>query len=288
MRSMMKALLGVALAVGCAAAFAGGPGAVRRQVEASMRVTGSVDVDAQGAVTGFRLDAPEKLPPEVVALVHQRAPDWLFEPYTVQGVALASTASMSLRVAARRRQPEDKRFVLDIVGASFNVTRRDPAEFPAAASMAPPSFPNQAAQIGAQGTVFLLVKVGRDGKVADAIAEQVNLRFITDEGGMARLRRQFTAAATAGARRWTFQVPTAGDAIDKPFWTVRVPVAFHLDRATARAEYGQWESYVPGPRASAPWEADTRAGFAFAPDTLSDGGVYPVGGGLKLRAAPGG
>ncbi len=31
---------------------------VRRQVEASMLVTGSIEVDAQGAVTGYTLDMP--------------------------------------------------------------------------------------------------------------------------------------------------------------------------------------------------------------------------------------
>ena len=86
----MRWIAGVLLAVCAATAWASGPQAVRRQLEASMWVTGTVDVDAQGVVTGHKLKDPDKLPPEVVALITQRAPDWLFEPYRVQGAPVSS------------------------------------------------------------------------------------------------------------------------------------------------------------------------------------------------------
>jgi hypothetical protein len=86
---------------------------------------------------------------------------------------------MNLRIAARRPEPYEGRYVLDIVGAGSYVTPKDPAEQPAALGMAPPSFPQQALDVGAQVMVYLLLRIGRDGKVEDGIAEQVNLRFVT-------------------------------------------------------------------------------------------------------------
>jgi hypothetical protein len=283
----MRWIVGMWLAVCCATAFAGESAEVRKQVEASMWVTGSVDVDAQGAVTGFRLKDPDKLPPAVVALVEQRAPDWLFEAHRVQGAPVASTAAMNLRILAKRSPAEEERYTLDIVGAGFYVKPKDPAEQLQSARLIPPTFPQQALDIGAGGTVYLLLKVGRDGTVEDGVAEQVNLRYVTDEPGMARLRRQFANAALVRAKGWKFQPPTAGESAGDPFWTVRVPVVFTLYFGASKPAYGEWESYVPGPRERAPWLPDAAAGLAFSPDALPEGGAYPLGDSLKLRADPG-
>ena len=117
--------------------------------------------------------------------------------------------------------------------------------------------------------------------------EQVNLRFITDEKGMQQLRRMLSAAAQRAAKGWTFQPPSRGESAQDPFWTVRVPVAFAMQGARAVTPYGQWESYIPGPRQRAPWE-QVNEGLAFTPDALPDGGVYQAGQGLRLVTPPGG
>ena len=52
-------LLGLLLSFSCCA---GGPGAVRKTIEASMRVTGWVSIAADGSMTKLELDEKEKLP----------------------------------------------------------------------------------------------------------------------------------------------------------------------------------------------------------------------------------
>jgi hypothetical protein len=56
-------------------------------------------------------------------------------------------------------------------------------------------------------------------------------------------------------------------------------VIFHMTRELT--PYGQWEAYVPGPRQSNPWQADSE-GKGFSPDTLMPGRAYIAGTGLKL------
>lgn len=58
--------LGIVLLLVSSAAFAGNAAAVRRQIESSMLLTGKIQVDAEGRVTGYSLDDADKVPPGVV------------------------------------------------------------------------------------------------------------------------------------------------------------------------------------------------------------------------------
>jgi hypothetical protein len=84
------------------------------------------------------------------------------------------------------------------------------------------------------------------------------------------------ASNAVAAKRWTFPVPTEGDAAAQPYWNVRVPVRYSTgdERGSGRGEaYGRWSNCVAGPRGGAPWrDASQEAGPA--PDTLATGGVY--------------
>jgi Gram-negative bacterial TonB protein C-terminal len=279
----MKFWIGCALLLGSLAVSAAGPRAVRRQAEASMLVTGTIEVDAEGRVSRYGIDKKEKLPAAVGELLDKSIPNWRFEPAVVDGKPARAKTDMSLRVIARR--VDDENYRVQVSGASFGVKARDSAEtVTVAGEMSPPNFPDAAVRTRATGTVYLLLQVGRDGRVADVIAEQVNLRVVMEEHGMEMLRRSFAQAAMGKARTWTFNPPTRGDETDAQYWSVRVPVVFALG---SLPEYGEWEPYIPGPRQRAPWD---RAGesLAFSPDALPDGEVYLGGSGLKLLAAPGG
>jgi hypothetical protein len=126
--------------------------------------------------------------------------------------------------------------------------------------------------VGAAGTAYLVLKIGRDGRVADAVAEQVNLRVVASEKNMARLRKLFAGAALAGAKKWTFNPPTIGEEADDPYWSVRVPVAFFTDHLQLPKDT-EWHSYVPGPRNPIPWRSEQPTD---SPDALAAGGVYPL------------
>ena len=64
----------------------------------------------------------------------------------------------------------------------------------------------------------------------------------------------------------------------KGYWSVRVPVDFSINDFEVPGPR-EWDSYIPGPRKTAWWvEDDAKHGG----DSYVSGGVYPVGGGLKL------
>lgn len=278
-----RILLGVVLSVLAFAAGANGPGAVRKQVESSMLVTGTIDIATDGGVTGFRLDKEDKLPAEVVQLARQAVPEWRFEPVVIDGQAVTVSAKMSMRMVATRLGENGYR--LSIRGAAFGRDAlahadRKPGTTLQASEMHPPTYPRGAAESGITGIVYLLLRIGRDGAVEDVATEQVNLTVIGSEITMQRGRKSLESAALHAARRWTFKPPTAGDAADDPHWKVRVPVAFQFDGKRAPA-YGEWEAYVPGPRMPPPsWVEQTDV--ASSPDALVDGELHALGDGPRL------
>ena len=277
MKSFALVMLGSL--VTCGAAHAGATArAVRKSAEASMLVTGHVQVNPDGTLNSYRLDAPEKLPAPVVALIAHNLPHWKFKLSGPSSHVVDS--GMSLRVLAR---PEaDHNYALSIEGASFDQAR-DPARKITAEQRRPPAYPHVAIQERVSGTVYLLLQIGRDGTVHDAVAEQVNLDQYGTERQMERFRRVFADASLDAARHWHFHVPTAGPTANDPYWVVRVPVKYNLHRWGERPRersYGEWRTYIPGPRETAPW-ADRRL-LSEAPDAMPDGALHQLGGGLRL------
>lgn len=271
-RGMLLALLASIVAAGASAESRFD--AARRQIEASMLVTGWIDVEPDGSVSGHRIDDPDALPGHVVGLVEGAVPGWRFEPVLVDGEAVAAKARMYLRVVARKLG--DDQYILRIGSASFGEDR--PGEYPSSSKLRAPDYPRDALTRGVEGTVYLVIRVGREGDVEEVVAEQVNLRAIAGKRSMEMLRDSLAKAALHAARWWKFEPPTRGEAVDEPYWSVRVPVVFELDGAV-EPEYGAWSSYVAGPRHPAPW-IEEESGTS--PDALAGGGVYPVGLGLQL------
>ena len=120
----------------------------------------------------------------------------------------------------------------------------------------------------------MLVKIVRDGKVADVIAERTNLTSVGPGRTMDMLRDVLAKASVKTARDWTFKPPTTGADKDNEFWTVRVPVSYAFDPKSER--YGRWSAYIPGPRQQAPWKTGEDE-KATGGDLLPEGGVYMVG-----------
>ncbi|WP_231806920.1 TonB family protein [Stenotrophomonas sp. MMGLT7] len=267
---------------GLASAAAVGPGAVRKQVESSMLLRGSIDLDRTGSVTEVALEQEDKLPQGVVDFVRGSVAQWKFEPVVRDGKPVLARAPVSLRVVAKKR--DDGNYQVAIRHADFSVPAKDEdGESVTSKSMNPPRYPEAAYRSGFKGTVYLILKVGRDGRVEDVVAEQVNLRVIASENQMRIGRDLLARASVAAARRWSFVPPVRGDAANEPYWTVRVPVnyAFHGDPESDA--YGKWSAYVPGPRQPVPWRAQQDAP-GFSPDTLAQaGGVYMAGAGNGPR-----
>ena len=138
-----------------------------------------------------------------------------------------------------------------------------------------------AARAGVSGTVYVVLRLNPDGTVAEAHAEQIDMKVVAGEHELSRWREQLSKAALKQAREWTFvispQLLTAPGDLG-----ARIPVSF-LMHGMKPAEYGKWRSYVPGPYIPAPWRmnlADDGVG------AMMPGKVYPLDSPIKLRNPP--
>lgn len=282
MRKGWSVALGLVLLLASQATFAGSARAVRKQAEASMLVTGRIQVDAEGRVTTHSLDQPDKLPAGVVTLIGKAVPTWVFKPTLVDGRPVRVATGMRIRVVARKLDADN--FEISLRSATFGAPAGD-SMAKKSSHMPPPDYPIAAARGGVAGTVYLLVRVDRDGKVSDAIAEQTNLKIVQDDNTMARWRKVFEDASLRQARKWTFG-PSTLDPTANDVRVMRVPVMFSLEDSRRKtATYGGWEAYVPGPRQRNPWNGDDQEGIGFSPDTLAPGRAYLAGSGLKLLSS---
>ena len=274
-----RMLAALALLVAASVVHAAGPRAAMERVEASMLVGGTIDVDPQGRVERFELDQRDKLPADVDRLLVKVVPGWRFEPTVVDGQPAAVRTPMRIRVAANQVPGQDDAYVLRVASASFGDLEEGGLR---AERVHPPAYPREPLHKGVQGPVFLLVKVGRTGAVEDVVAEQVNLQLVGSERLLRRMRTSLSRAAIRAAHGWTFVPPTVGDDVDAPYWTARVPIDFRFRDPPG---YGEWTSYVPGPRQAAPWNVEDTAAGA---DSFAANQVYQVGKGLKLLTPLGG
>ena len=240
-------LLALALAVGTAAGLASAGAtaqtarAVRATAEASMVLTGNIDVAADGTVSGLVLDQRDAIAPAIATFVDGTIRRWQFEPFLVDGVASPKHAPMRVRLLGRSR--DDGALDVRMVSVDFSEYDGNAIDAVTVDRMTPPRYPEAAFRAGAQGEVTLLVKV-----------------------------------STSEARRWTFRPPTSGEDRDRAFWTLRVPVTFELRErhdAAPGPSYGRWKAYIPGPRQTAPWPTGEDAAQVGS-DLLPAGGVYMV------------
>lgn len=286
MKRWLSGLLCLALS---GAALAAGPGAVRKRVQASMLVTGALEVAADGSVAQYTLDHPEKLPDAVKGLLAKSIPAWRFKPVEMDGKPVAARAPMSLRVVARPLG--DNEFSLGVAGAWFGDGAAHQSDASARTvsykSRHRPGYPVDAVDSRVSGTVYVLLKIGRDGRVADAEAEQVDLRVVASDNELAVWRHVLAGAALSALKRDTFNLPSAGPEADKPYWVARIPVTFNLNvPGTPSVSYGQWQAYVPGPAHEPAWAAEHQ--LAGSPDAVPEGGVLLAEQTLRLLTPLGG
>jgi hypothetical protein len=269
--------MGLAALAMAGTAVAAGPNAARKRAEASMLVTGDITVAPDGSVAGYTLDKQEKLPAEVTGLVAKAATKWRFEPVMREGHAVAAKAHMNLRLVARRESPGSDMYTIRITGGSFGDEGAGGEEL-SYATRKPPGYPQAAIADRVEGTVYLVVRVGRNGKVEDVAAEQVNLGVAGSDTNMKVWRNVLANPAVRAAKEWTFNVPTKGAHVNDPYYVARVPITYHLDRTEVPDDlYGKWQAYVPGPKQDVSWSKESGS-----VDAVPDDGLYLVNSGLKL------
>lgn len=280
----MRFCLAVALTLTAFAAWAGGVREMRKQAEASMLLTGSVEVARDGSLRSYQLDQPEKIDSAIRDFVESNIKNWSFAVDTLPpGVSANATILSDMSILVVAKPLEGDTVSLRLAGSYFSPKNPEAGTGFAYKHKKPPEYPTKALYARVQGSVFLLVKVAVDGAVEDAIAEQVNLSVVaSNEEEMEKWRTVLATSALNAVKRWTFSVPTQGEQASQPFFLVRVPVVYGL-LPKKPEEYGKWVTYIPGPRHANQWEqADANPGFA--PDALAaNGGVYSNGG-LRLKS----
>lgn len=257
----------------------------RKQLEASMGLTGFITVGPDGDVREYGIDRQDKVSGSVLGFLKSSIGHWRFEPMRIDGKPAIVKNRMYLNIVAKVHAAGS--YEVRIGGVTFSpfVDAGSSKKGKASAErqqegMQPPPYPGGAARAGAAGTVYLILKLNPDGTVQDAYAEKVNLRFVSSEKNMEPARKVFADASIQAAMKW--KIPTRD--LDKEDKQVRVPVDFCLDR-DCDGPYGQWRAYMPGPTRRAPWQTREEA-LGFSPDALpAAGGIFPVNeaGGLKLR-----
>ncbi|RYZ73911.1 MAG: hypothetical protein EOP91_03890 [Lysobacteraceae bacterium] len=242
--------------------------ALRKQVVASMRLTGTLAIDAEGSVTGYAIDQPGRVPPEVLGHLARNVPRWKL----VQAPAAGEATSLPFSVRVMAAPREAGLFELSLVGATIRGKRGPGEEVVVRGGLRRPEYPRAVARLAkVTGTVYVVLKVGRRGAVEDLVIEQVNLDFVGEPAQVAQVQAEFAAQAAAAARHWKFKLPVAGALAAEPFLTVRVPVRYVADMLP---RYGQWEYYLPGPRRVAPWMQEdiaVGAGEEGVPELLGAG-----------------
>jgi TonB family protein len=258
-----------------------GPNDIRKTAEASMLVTGWIDVAPDGSVHDYTIDRPEKIPPSVIDLIHASVPGWKF--HFAEHVDAIQRAKMNLRILAK--PIDDQHDTLAINGATFGDGAAAATDHVTAKNMQHPKYPRAAVEARVDGTVFLLLRVGRQGQVEDAAVEQVNLGVYGREAQMAHFRAVLGDAALEAARKWTYNAPTTGQHVADPYWYLRVPVAFNLHvRGMREDTYGKWEPYIPGPREWIPWAKNDNR-LSSSSDAIPEEGISQVDQSLQLTTA---
>lgn len=263
----MRKWVAIALWLAASTAQAGGVGAVRKQAEVSMLVRGEISVDVRGEVDDLSIERPGELPAGVVDFVDTQVRTWKFRPMQVEGRDVAVRNRMRVLVVAKKR--DDGNYGLRLQAVGFDPLVADSGYEVASRDMKPPPYPVALARAGASGTVYLVIRVGRDGTVREAFAEQVNLKSVAAERVMKKMRDAFAVSAVGAARDWLFTPPSRGELAGAEYWTVRTPVDYTL--GTKLPKYGEWVAYVPGPRLTAEW-ADQEL-VRGSPEALADGGI---------------
>lgn len=258
---------------------------VRKTAEASMVLTGTVDVNPDGSLHGYTIDKRELVPADVAAIVDKNVSQWTFKlsaPTTE-----VTHSKMSLLLLAK--PAGEGKYSVTVSGSSFGDNDGKSGEQVSYKSHQPaPAYPKAAVNARVSGTVFLLLRIGRDGTVEEAVTEQVNLDQYGTANEMRLYRKMLADASLLAARQWTYNVPTHGKSVNDPYWQVRVPVSFNLLPFGERPKenYGRWHGYIPGPRETPPWISQTL--LSEAPDAMPDDGLHTGNSALRLATPLGG
>lgn len=263
-----------------------------KQVEASMLVTGELVVAPDGAVKSYTLDRAEALPPDTRELLAKLVPHWELDVKKADGSPLQAPAAvkMSVQLLARPIAGVDDQLRVTIGDTAF-WDPKAPVDVEAKGELTPPEYPPFAVRSGMSGIVYVVLRLNRDGSIAETHVERVDMTVLSNEKTLRKFSKVLAEAAVGAAKQWTFNIATERLARPEPIG-VRVPVEFKFaDRdQTPKEKYGRWQAYVPGPYVPIPWENRTADGGDVdgSIGAMVPGQIYSTDAPIKLRGSPAG
>jgi hypothetical protein len=218
--------------------------------KASMLVVGWIDVLPDGSVRDHGLALSDTLPPIVRKLVDKKVSGWKFR--FDKPVDTVQRETMYLRITAT--PVDDKHDSIAISGASFVDASWKLTDHPFLNGSIG-VYPHAAKAAHVMGTVYLALRINRQGKVEKAAVEQVDLDVYGAEKLLSKFRTVLADAVMEGVKSTTFNVPSTGSHIGDPYWDFRVPVPFRIvtDGVPPMDNYRIWLPYNPGPIQLASW-----------------------------------
>src|SRR3546814_8104693 len=138
-RTWIAKALAVALLLAGAAVAVAAPKQVREQTEATMLLTGTIGINADGSVDDYEINNEDKVPDYVLENLAKCVPAWRFKPVLVDGKAVPARAGMNLRMLAK--PSGDDKFEVFIAGTSFSIGGSRPTDIVRRLKTDPPPYP---------------------------------------------------------------------------------------------------------------------------------------------------
>jgi len=272
---MKKAMFGALLAMATMVAQASSI----KDIESSAVVSGTIVLAKDGTVQTAVIDDGAKYGQPIADMVRKAALQWRFQPVLRHDEPVVAKSSMHVRVVLKRMP--DGNYRARIKGATFGDSSTDSTDTlhnTGDNKRIQPQYPMAAIRGRVQGTVYLALRVDRNGHVVEAVAEQVNLGNTGPERILKQYRAILAESALKAARRWSYAIPTTGPLAREDSWTAHVPVNYALNVLGAPKPDRTWVSYVPGPYTPAPWidKPDMNAADALADDAVRTDGAGPT------------
>ena len=272
---MKRAMFGTLLAMATMVAQASSI----KDIESSAVVSGTIVLAKDGTVQTAVIDDGAKYGQPIADMVRKAALQWRFQPVLRHDEPVVAKSSMHVRVVLKRMP--DGNYRARIKGATFGDSSTDSTDTlhnTGDNKRIQPQYPMAAIRGRVQGTVYLALRVDRNGHVVEAVAEQVNLGNTGPERILKQYRAILAESALKAARRWSYAIPTTGPLAREDSWTAHVPVNYALNVLGAPKPDRTWVSYVPGPYTPAPWidKPDMNAADALADDAVRTDGAGPT------------
>jgi len=112
---------------------------VREQAEASMVLTGEIDIGTEGQVEAFRLDKRAQVDETIVTFVEGAVKTWRFAPVLVDGQAVKARTPATIRLGAKNNP--DGTGLVTLLAANFETYDETSTDNVTKVKMSPPVYP---------------------------------------------------------------------------------------------------------------------------------------------------